>query len=299
MAPRKGGKRNASNRSQVSNMRYAASSSTPDPTTKQSSSGTSGNAKPHAELSNDVQPHEPSDGAIPSPATPSAGFDVNHDNLQLIARIQSALQHAQSPSPHALISHSHFTLQVTDPPSTPLHLLRTSPLATLIASTPTHEVYSLPIPVAPPAFRRQSEQWWAGRSPAEIRAGPIRDAEDVRLAEREIRSRAGRRRKSLTAKNGLLKQQEEYMLESLRRQTLRLPMEGAVSREVEREAMERYGVEWEDSLAELGGEGDAGAGGDGAVEDGDEVEMEEVDGDGEGESEYSEWENTDDRDYRE
>lgn len=183
------------------------------------------------------------------------GDDDKVDYIYLANRIQRAIEQASQPRhPHALVSHNTFKLPITDSPSKPLTLLRNIPLATLLATTPIHEIYPLPIPIASPAFRAPSEQWWVGLSPAEMRAGPIRDETSVRDAEREVRNREKRRVKSLTAKNGMLKQQEEYAREGLKRQVLGLPMEGFVGLGAEREGRRKYGKEWERVLGELEGD---------------------------------------------
>ncbi|KAK7186183.1 hypothetical protein PSPO01_07572 [Paraphaeosphaeria sporulosa] len=293
MAPREGGTRKtAPSRDQV-DLDVTTPSSTPDPTARrQSPFEISEPAEPQTRTCKNAQPHESSNEDTPRSATPSAGSNADHNELQLVARIQSAIEYAQSPEPHALASHNQFNIAVTDPPSAPLRLLRKCTIATLISSSPTNEVYALPIPIAPPALRAPSEQWWAGLSPAEIRAGPVRDDEDVKRAEHEVKSKAERRRNSLKTKKGVLKLQKEYMRESLRRQTLHLPMEGAISRKAEEEAMEKYGQEWENFLGELDEEEDdsIGAGERGAVDGMDgEAETEHIDLDGEGESGYTEW----------
>ncbi|KAF1968085.1 hypothetical protein BU23DRAFT_558783 [Bimuria novae-zelandiae CBS 107.79] len=141
------------------------------------------------------------------PAVRSVGFHTDHNELQLEERLQSIVDYhnSQATNIKQLISHNYFTVTVIDPPSKSLALLQDlhrSAVATLICETPTAQKHSMPIPIAPQAFGTGPEQRWAGLSPAEIRAGPIREESDVHQAEKEIEAKVIRRRISMNVKNG-------------------------------------------------------------------------------------------------
>lgn len=192
---------------------------------------------------------------------PAASMHAEVEEHRLEERILSAVEfHNSKPAADKRrVTYNHFTLDVTDVPSTALTMMRNLEdvgLATLLKYSDTHETFALPIPMAPTALRTASEQWWVGLSPAETRAGPIREHVDVLQAEREIQNKAVRQKKSNESRGGRLNMEKQNMRESLRRQILHLPMEGPISRAVEELAWKEHGDEWEEMLGELSEEED-------------------------------------------
>ncbi|KAF2678744.1 hypothetical protein K458DRAFT_408640 [Lentithecium fluviatile CBS 122367] len=166
----------------------------------------------------------------------------SEEKEKLEDRIRGALAHtrthfAAGTHPTAF---SNFNVPVK-PHSIALTLLRKAAaagIATFIYSSPTSEYYSLGIPPAPRPFREPDPTWFAGLTRAEMRAGPIREDADVRVAERELRYQAHRREKSL--KKGRLYNEEYEVMIGLRRQILGLPMEGEIpEKDVRRAEKER------------------------------------------------------------
>lgn len=192
------------------------------------------------------------ESAVSSTETPNTGLDADHRELQMQERIRAAIRHREchNATSKQQVAYNYVTVAVTDPPSCSSELLQDFGIPTLIKEDRGSETYALPIPITQ-AFGALPYPWWAGLSPAQVRAGPLADEADVKKAAGDLNAKAKRRQKSLQARNGLLRTQAEYMLESLRRQILRLPMEGAVTRGQEREAMAKYGREWEIVLQEV------------------------------------------------
>lgn len=89
-------------------------------------------------------------------------------------------------------------------------------------------------------------QWWVGLSPAEMRAGPLRDDHDLKRAEKDLRDKARRREQSERLPNGRLRTEKEVVAEGLRRQILGLPMSGVLKEDMVQEAMDELGVKEED-----------------------------------------------------
>lgn len=187
--------------------------------------------------SNEIrQRHEsskPTEGPIPIIKRSSISAQApSHDHLQLEARIRSAIEAAKDRDRNRRngwqVSYNHFTIAITVPPTKPLQLIRdaaSSGIATLICSDSTRETYSLPVPIAPPAFLASPEQWWVGLSREEMFAGPIRDDEDLEDAKLEL-VRQNTRRNNLVGLDGLAK--AEKLAEGLKRQALGLPMSGRI-----------------------------------------------------------------------
>lgn len=187
---------------------------------------------------------------------PNPGFNADHDEIQLEQRILSALRdHDSNPSDaERSVSYSHFTVSVTEPPSRSLKLLRDSNIATLVKEDSGSETYALPIPYRR-TYGKVGEQWWAGMSPAEARAGPFASSSEVKQAARELNCEERNQIRSSNAKDDVVNIERQDLQEGLRRQILHLPMDGAISPEAEQEAMTKYGKEWEQVLQELGEDG--------------------------------------------
>ena len=183
---------------------------------------------------------------------PNPGVDADHDEIQLEQRILSALRdHDSSPSDaERSVSYSHFTVSVTEPPSRSLKLLRDSKIATLVKEDGGSETYAIPIPYRR-TYGKVGEQWWAGMSPAEARAGPFASSSEVKQAAQELKGEERDRIRSSNAEDDFVNTEHQDLQEGLRRQILHLPMDGAISPEAEQEAMTKYGKEWEQVLQEL------------------------------------------------
>lgn len=180
------------------------------------------------------------------------GFSADHDEIQLEQRILSALGHhtSQPADAERSVTYSHFTIPVTEPPTLSLTLLRDADVATLIKKDSNSETYALPLPYRR-SFGTIGQQWWAGLSPAEARAGPFASNQQVKTAEKVLKDKEKRRIKSLTVKKGIQKTRRADLREALRRQVLHLPMEGFISDTAEQEAMKNYGKEWQEMLQDL------------------------------------------------
>ena len=184
--------------------------------------------------------------------TPSAEPVTDHQELRSQERILAALEHYErhGAEPEQRVAYHYVTVAVTNPPSYSYELLQDSTLPTLVKEDRGVETYSLPISIAQ-NFGALPYPWWVGLSPAQMHAGPFANEADVTKATSDLLAIEKRRKKSLKTKNGVLKMQAEYARESLRRQILRLPMEGAISRKEERTAMREHGYEWKMVLREL------------------------------------------------
>jgi hypothetical protein len=150
--------------------------------------------------------------------------------------------YAQGTTPTAC---SHFRIHVARD-SKVLNLVRNAEekgLATFIFGSPEVECYSMGIPPQPRYLHEPDSAWFASSSRAEIRAGPIRTDTDVRVAEREVRYQLERRKKSQNSANGKLKLQRDIMVIGLKRQILRLPMQGKLDEKEVRRVMKDYGEE--------------------------------------------------------
>ncbi|KAH7067451.1 hypothetical protein BKA63DRAFT_582333 [Paraphoma chrysanthemicola] len=124
---------------------------------------------------------------------------------------------------------THFTIPV--PPDTPadgtaLVLLRRAEedgFATFVLESSFHIVFELgmPVPYVVPEGAGvrliHDPQWWAGKSAAEVKAGPHAEAKDVRRAEGNLKGLATRNEKK-AVKSKRQREMEEKLREGLRRQ---------------------------------------------------------------------------------
>ncbi|KAL5119923.1 hypothetical protein ACEQ8H_002021, partial [Pleosporales sp. CAS-2024a] len=117
-----------------------------------------------------------------------------HDQA-LLDRIYTALAYTQPRLSRGLVvtQTKHFTIPLPTTTFTPspaqtaaLDLLRASPAVTTICTAPAYVVFELGVPtpyLVPESIgihTHHDPQWWAGKSAAEIRAGPLADKADLK-----------------------------------------------------------------------------------------------------------------------
>ena len=149
-------------------------------------------------------------------------------NLALVEDCMSYVREAlTSPPPRPFTHFSNIPVSAV-PPSESCILLRQAALeglAQLAFATSDTETYTIARrpPVAPLGI---GEHWWVGLTPAQVRAGPWADEEDVRQAEGELAKLEERKTLSRQRRNGRLSLELRVIEEGIRRQRAGLRMYG-------------------------------------------------------------------------
>lgn len=178
---------------------------------------------------------EPCHGVNETSLSPSASHSPtlsplrnDEGNLALVEDcISYAREALSSQPPRPLVYFSNIPVSAF-PPSESCILLRWATLeglAQLASATSDTEIYTIARrpPVAPVGM---GEHWWVNLTPAQVRAGPWADEEDVRQAEGELAKLEERKRLSKERKNGRLSLELRVIDEGLRRQRDGLRMYG-------------------------------------------------------------------------
>ncbi|KAF1954371.1 hypothetical protein CC80DRAFT_550397 [Byssothecium circinans] len=171
---------------------------------------------------------------------------IDEDEEHLEVRIREGISFSRSThaTPDGAACSTDFKILITTPPCTSLTLLReahSTGIAFLINESIEYETYSLRLPPVIRTLHAAEPQWWVGLSAAEIRAGPIRTAEDVKEAAQELKSIEYQNQKSAKKPNGKVEWQKKMLGPGLRRQILGLPMDGEIPKERVNEAMRLKG----------------------------------------------------------
>lgn len=184
---------------------------------------------------NKQRPDEPDHAFSEAPISPSASHSPtlsplrNEDgNLALIEDCISYVREALTSQPPRPFTHFSNMLVSAFPPSESCILLRQAALeglAQLAFATSDTETYTIARrpPVAPLGI---GEHWWVGLTPAQVRAGPWADEEDVRQAEGELAKLEERKTLSRQRRNGRLSLELRVIEEGIRRQRAGLRMYG-------------------------------------------------------------------------
>jgi hypothetical protein len=184
---------------------------------------------------NRQQPDEPDHALSEAPLSPPASHSPtlsplrNEDgNLALVEDCISYVREALTSQPPRPFTHFSNIPVSAFPTSESCILLRQAALeglAQLAFATSDTETYTIARrpPVAPLDI---GEHWWAGLTPAQVRAGPWADEEDVRQAEGELAKLEERKTLSRQRKNGRLSLELRVIEEGIRRQKAGLRMYG-------------------------------------------------------------------------
>ncbi|KAF2650622.1 hypothetical protein K491DRAFT_720603 [Lophiostoma macrostomum CBS 122681] len=190
----------------------APPAATRTPATKRAPTATSSRA----------QNSKPVLGAISLKALPS---DVKDEDHGVLARIREGIHYTSRLAPKqppAVIT--HFTLPM-NPQTTALRLLREASnkgLATFVWGSDREECYALGMPSAlhsEPFPSGLSAQWWVGKTPAQIKAGPFATLTEVLAAQSGIDQKLKRQKSGLR-----WKAEEQNLDEGLLRQEAGEPM---------------------------------------------------------------------------
>ena len=179
----------------------------------------------------DEPDHAFSEAPLSPPASHSPTLSLlrNEDgNLALVEDCISYVREALTSQPPRPFTHSSNIPVSAFPTSESCILLRQAALeglAQLAFATSDTETYTIARrpPVAPLDI---GEHWWAGLTPAQVRAGPWADEEDVRQAEGELAKLEERKTLSRQRKNGRLSLELRVIEEGIRRQKAGLRMYG-------------------------------------------------------------------------
>jgi hypothetical protein len=184
---------------------------------------------------NTQQLTEPDHAFNEAPLLPSASHSPtlsplhNEDgNLALVEDCVSYVREALTSQPPQPLTYFSNISVPAFPPSESCILLRRAVLkgfAQLASATSDTETYTIARrpPVAPLGI---GEHWWVGLTPAQVRAGPWADEEDVRQAEGELAKLEQRKRLSRQRRNGRLSLELRVIKEGIRRQRAGLRMYG-------------------------------------------------------------------------
>jgi hypothetical protein len=138
---------------------------------------------------------------------------------EVLARIREGIHYVSRLAPDELPAVDQHFILPSKPQTTALRLLREASnkgLATFIWSSDREECYALGVPPAPhsrPFPSGLGAQWWAGKTPGEIKAGPFATDREARTAQGVIGRRVKRKKSGLR-----LKAEEQNLKEALRRQ---------------------------------------------------------------------------------
>lgn len=184
---------------------------------------------------NRQQPDELDHAGIKAPLSPSGSRSPtlaplhNEDgNLALVEDCVSYVREALTSQPPQPLTYFSNISVPAFPPTKSCILLRQAALeglAQLASATPDTEIYTIARrpPVTPLGI---GEHWWVGLTPAQVRAGPWADEEDVRQAEGELVKLEERKTLSRQRRNGRLSLELRVIDEGLRRQRAGLRMYG-------------------------------------------------------------------------
>lgn len=184
---------------------------------------------------NRQQPNEPDHAFSETPLSPSTSHSPNlspvrddDGNLALVEECISYVREALASQPPHPLTHSINIPVSAFPSSESCILLRQAVLeglAQLASATSNTETYTIACrpPVAPLGI---GEHWWVGLTPAQVRAGPWADKDDIRQAEGELAKLEERKRLSRQRRNGRLSLELRVIDEGLRRQREGLRMYG-------------------------------------------------------------------------
>lgn len=179
----------------------------------------------------DEPDHAFSEAPLSPPASHSPTLSLlrNEDgNLALVEDCISYVREALTSQPPRPFTHFSNIPVSAFPTSESCILLRQAALeglaqlAFVTSDTETYTIARRP-PVAPLDI---GEHWWAGLTPAQVRAGPWADEEDIRQAEAELAKLEERKTLSRQRRNGRLSLELRVIEEGIRRQRAGLRMYG-------------------------------------------------------------------------
>ena len=160
------------------------------------------------------------------PNNSSVSYGYSYEDEELIDKIYAAISYVRGlPTNSPPAAYNNFTFEFTNPPSTPLKLLRAAHnagFAHLISESDYGVCYSIGVPLAPKITGEINPQWWLGKTGGEIRAGPFASEEKIKNEEWGFQRR--KRRREDSRKKGRLFAEIKSMDEGLRRQDLGLRM---------------------------------------------------------------------------